>query len=176
MRDERKGLGCLFLILGSQKGAGGVTFPYSRHFTHNAQRLMDPHIYIVEDHGVMRRALGEFISNETNLILEGAGESGEQALEELTPEVDLVLVDTRLPEMNGIALIEELKRLRPDLKCLMLSGHDEETYVEQALDAGACGYVVKGNPDEIPVAIQHVLNGEVYLSETLNVANSPEHQ
>ncbi len=130
---------------------------------------MATQIYIVEDHDVMRNALVDFIEGETSFEITGQAASAEQALEELREStVDLALVDTRLPEMNGIELVAELKTRQPDLKCMMLSGHDEETYVEKALEAGASGYVVKGNPDEISEAIHQVLEGEVYLSNRLS--------
>lgn len=132
-------------------------------------------IYIVEDHDVMRSALVDFIEGETSFEIAGQADSAEQALEELKETtVDLALVDTRLPEMNGIELVEKLTTRQSDLKCMMLSGHDEEAYVEKALEAGASGYVVKGNPDEIPEAIHKVLEGEVYLSNRLSGSGSFE--
>lgn len=127
---------------------------------------MATQVYILEDHDVMREALAEFITGETSFEVWGTAGSAEQALDDLAEasEVELVLVDTRLPEMNGIEFVTEINRQRPELKCVMLSGHDEETYVEKALEAGAKGYIVKGNPSEISIALERVLDGEVYLS------------
>lgn len=129
---------------------------------------MSTRIYIVEDHKIMRGALVQFIEDMPELEVAGAVETAEEALAQLDGEdVDLVLVDTRLPGMNGIELVGELKRRWPELRCLMLSGHSENTYYERALEAGAQGYVLKGDPDEIPAAIERVLGGGVYFSEPL---------
>lgn len=125
-------------------------------------------IYIVEDHAFMRAALVDFIEDLPDLQVAGAVETAEEALEQLSnASVDLVLVDVRLPGMDGIQLVDELTGQRSELRCLMLSGHGEEAYVEQALEAGAQGYLVKGNPDEIPEAIDRVLGGGAYFSESL---------
>ena len=125
-------------------------------------------IYIVEDHAVMRGALVDFIKSTPDFAVAGAVETAEEALDELErTTVDLVLVDTRLPGMDGIELVGELTRQYPKLLCIMLSGHSDRTYVKRALEAGAQGYVLKGNPDEIPEAIQCVLDGDTYCSEPL---------
>lgn len=67
--------------------------------------------------------------------------------------------------MNGIVLVTELKASHPRLRCLMLSGHQETTYAQRALAAGAQSYVAKGNPSELANAIEQVLAGDIYLSE-----------
>jgi DNA-binding NarL/FixJ family response regulator len=69
--------------------------------------------------------------------------------------------------MSGIDLVREMNERRPALRCLMHSGHGEASYVDQALQAGAWGYVLKGNPDELLTAIRHVICGEKYLSRIL---------
>lgn len=127
-------------------------------------------IYIVEDHTFMRQALVDFIEDVPDFHVHGAVETAEEALAELNGEattIDLVFIDTRLPGMDGIELVGELTRRWPTLRCLMLSGHGENSYVDRALKAGAQGYVLKGNPDEIPEAIRRVLDGESYLSAAL---------
>ena len=124
---------------------------------------MNARIYIVEDHAVMRGALADFLRSTPGLEVAGAAATAEEALEEIDGDaVDLVLVDTRLPGMGGIELVEELKGRWPGVACLMLSGHDDEAYVDRAKKAGAQGYLVKGKADEIPEAIQRVLAGEPY--------------
>lgn len=117
----------------------------------------------------MRRALEQFLDDLSDFEVGGATETAEAALQALngTANVDLALIDTRLPGMNGIELVKQLQARHPDLPCLMYSGHGETTYVEQALDAGARGYVLKGDPDELPTAIRRVLNGEQHLSAPL---------
>jgi two-component system invasion response regulator UvrY len=82
-------------------------------------------------------------------------------------EPDLVLIDVSLPGMNGIELARLLRQRQPMLRLAMLSGHSEKTHVIQALSAGAHGYIVKGNVDEVAPAIRQILRGEQYLSAGL---------
>lgn len=117
----------------------------------------------------MRRALANFIDLLPDFEVTGTAETAEEALDYFAEghEVDLVLVDTRLPEASGIEFVSALQERHPDVKCLMLSGHEERSYIDQALDAGAKGYIVKGKSDEIPEAIKAVLNGGTYMSPAL---------
>jgi DNA-binding NarL/FixJ family response regulator len=69
--------------------------------------------------------------------------------------------------MGGIELVAALREQRPEMRCLILSGHNEKSYVQRALAAGAQGYLLKGEPAEIENAITRVLSGEQYLSASL---------
>ncbi len=80
-----------------------------------------------------------------------------------------MLVDITLKERSGLDLIRELIQLFPGIKCLVLSMHDEAEYADRALRAGARGYVMKEDADEVIVqAIRHILNGEVYVSPVMS--------
>lgn len=130
-------------------------------------------VYLVEDHEVMREMIGEFLEGRAGLTVAGCAATAGAAFAELEAlHVELVLVDTSLPDMNGIELVRRLVDRRPDTLCLMYSGHGEAGYVERALEAGAKGYVVKGNPRELPGAIQQVLDGGTYLSRPLRNGES----
>jgi DNA-binding NarL/FixJ family response regulator len=134
---------------------------------------MPAQIYIVEDHAIMRQVLKEAIEKIPGLAVCGMATSGEEALAALVEiEADLALVDMSLPQMSGAELIGELHKQRPALYCLILSGHKESSYVEQALTAGARGYVLKGDPREIGEAIAQVLAGKIYLSKALKQPDS----
>ena len=125
-------------------------------------------VYIVEDHPELREVLGMLIEYEPALELCGSAATGEEALVQLVEaEAHVVLVDMFLPQMNGADLIMELQTQWPDLRCVVLSGHADISYVERALAAGARGYILKGNPDEVLEAIQHVMAGGIYLSPLL---------
>lgn len=131
---------------------------------------MQANIYLVEDHPLMLRMTSEFINRMPDLQVCGTAATAQDALTHLpTAAVDLVLVDVSLPDMDGIHLVSELRSRRPDLRCLMLSGHQEQSYVERALAVGACGYIAKGNPLELVDAIRRVLKGESYLSQALRI-------
>lgn len=125
-------------------------------------------VFVVEDHPVMRDMLTEFLSLEGNIEVAGAVASAEAALEHFPePVPDLVLIDMSLPGMSGIELVKQLQSQQPGLRCAMLSGHGERHYVEQAFDCGACGYILKGEPDELTQAIQRIITGHRYVSQEL---------
>lgn len=122
-------------------------------------------IFIVDDHELMREMLVLYTTREADLELCGLARSGEEALESIASSTcDLALLDVAMPGMSGIELARILRERQPELKCLMLSGHAEQSYVRGAMEAGACGYVMKGNPAAILTAIRQVLRGGVYLS------------
>lgn len=122
-------------------------------------------LMLVEDHAVMIESLSFLLSRVQGLTITATATSAEAALAKL-PEiaVDLVLIDVSLPQMSGIELIACLQKQHPELLCLVLSGHDEPIYVQQALAAGARGYVQKDQPITLLDAIPRVLAGEVYIS------------
>lgn len=123
-------------------------------------------VYLVEDHDVMREMIEEFLESRAGLTVVGCAATAGVAFAELEGlDVELVLVDTSLPDMSGIELVRRLLERRPGTRCLMYSGHEETFYVERALEVGAKGYLVKGHPRELPDAIQQILNGGTYLSQ-----------
>ncbi len=121
-------------------------------------------IFIVEDHDIMSEMLREYIKDVPGLAVCGAAATGEAALEALealpAAQADLVLVDVSLPEMSGIDLVRTLHARWPNLPCLMLSGHREAAYVKRAREAGASGYVLKGDPHKLTQAIQNMRTGK----------------
>lgn len=125
-------------------------------------------IFIVEDHEFVRSSLNALIEREADMRVSGEAESGEAALETfLRADSDLIMIDVSLPGMSGIDLIGLLLERYADLPCLMLSGHSERGYVEEAFNAGACGYMVKWNVEDLPNAIRKVVAGERYLGSEL---------
>jgi len=127
-------------------------------------------VFIVEDHTLLRTTLRDFLLDEPDLQVVGDAGSAETALEALEGLAhcapDVVLVDVSLPGMSGIEFVKRLARLHPHVACVMLSGHGETDDVEDALAAGARGYVVKGSSDEVPAAIRTVLAGDRHVSFT----------
>jgi DNA-binding NarL/FixJ family response regulator len=128
-------------------------------------------IFFVEDHPLTLEVVRDFISAMSDLHMCGESSSAEEALEILDVTApDLVLVDTALAGMNGIDFVAEVQKRWPGLPCLMLSGYGHEHYVARALNVGARGYVLKGDPSELPQAIRSVLEGGRYLSPELPVS------
>ena len=105
---------------------------------------MSYRILIVEDHPVMREAYVSVLSMEPGIDLCGAVASAEDALVALDSLVcDLLVTDYALPGMTGVDLVRRLHEERPELPTLVISGHEEDVFVREALHAGAVGFLTK---------------------------------
>lgn len=129
---------------------------------------MPHHVFIVEDHPLMRTMLTKYVAELPDLTVCGSVRTAEEALDHLPGSAHVVLVDLSLPGMSGIELIRRIKDRWPHLGCLVCSGHDEASYVERSLSAGADGYVAKGSPSELAAALQCLRRGDTYLSASLH--------
>lgn len=131
---------------------------------------------MVDDHPIVRQGLAQLIDREPDLAV--CGEAGEargalQAIAAAKP--DILILDISLAGPDGIELLKNIRLRDPDLPVLVLSIHDESTYAERALRAGANGYIMKQEATEkVLVAIRRILSREVYVSE--RVANRMLHQ
>ena len=105
-------------------------------------------ILLVDDHALVRRGVRLILEQEPDLSVVGEAGDGAEALALLrTLEVDLVVLDIAMPRMTGLQAAAELQRRRPELKILILSVHDNEQYLFEALRVGASGYVLKTAAD-----------------------------
>lgn len=132
-------------------------------------------LVLAEDHPTMREALQALLNAESDFALIGSAENGRQAVEmarNLAP--DVLLMDIGMPLLNGLEATRMILETTPRAKILMLSGHEEDAYVERALALGASGYVVKKSAfDLLPDAIRAVHIGDFmplpnYSSVTLH--------
>ena len=125
-------------------------------------------VFLVEDHPLMRETIARLVTAQGDLEVIGTAGTATEALRAV-PEAapDLVLVDLSLPDLSGNQLIEELVGTVDGLVALVVSGHDEALYADAAIRAGARGFVMKDDPDEIIAAIRVVLSGETYRSDRL---------
>lgn len=125
-------------------------------------------ILLVEDHAGFAKALLNMLGQNQELKVVGVAQDAEEALRLLQElKVDLVLVDFSLPDMTGVELLEKLHHTYPDLHCAILSGHLLPQHARRALATGARGYLIKDDPMGILTGIQHILKGEIYVSEEL---------
>ncbi|OAV44565.1 response regulator transcription factor [Lewinella sp. 4G2] len=126
-------------------------------------------IVLVDDHALVRDGIKSLLEDAENLEVIGeAGDGAAGVLEVTRKQPDLVILDIRMPKMNGIEAVRELKRLGSPVRCLMLSMHDSEEYVLQSIDAGAHGYLMKdANRDEFLKAIHTIMAGDRYFSGDL---------
>ena len=124
---------------------------------------MTTRIFVLEDHASMRDTLVSFVSGLADTEVCGSAATAEDALLQFSDaKADLVLIDISLPGMSGLDFLREAKQRWPQLRCLVLSGHDETAYLWRAFSLGALGFVAKGNADELKIAIGCVLRGETY--------------
>ena len=126
-------------------------------------------VLLVDDHNLVRRGFRRLLEDESDIVVAGEagdGENGVRLAASLHP--DVIVMDSALPGMNGLQATREILRNHPESKVLMLSMHSEETWVHQALAAGAKGYVLKNAMDlDLAAAIRRVANGEIVLDADL---------
>ena len=122
-------------------------------------------ILVADDHLVFRMGLKTILSTEPDLCIVGEANSGEATVENfkrLRP--DVVLLDMRMPNGDGISTLEQIRALQPDAHILILSSHGTEEEVYAAIRAGATGYLIKDvDQEELIAAIRHVSTGQSYL-------------
>jgi DNA-binding NarL/FixJ family response regulator len=123
----------------------------------------------VDDHPIVRQGLGLLINREPDLAVCGEAEDAPSALQRMaSAQPDLMVIDISLDGPDGLELLKTIRLKEPILPVLILSMHDESTYAERSLRAGANGYIMKQEATErVLVAIRRILEGKVYLSERL---------
>ncbi|MGY5352296.1 response regulator transcription factor [Wenyingzhuangia sp. IMCC45533] len=123
-------------------------------------------ILLVDDHLLVRNGLRSLLESEPNFTVIGEGTNGQEGVDltlELKP--DILIIDVRMPIMNGIEAVAKLTELQTATKSIILSMHDSEEYILKAISAGASGYLLKDtNKDEFVKAISNVHNGGKYFS------------
>src|SRR5215469_7441197 len=126
-------------------------------------------VLIVDDHPVVRAGLASLLRRQDGLKLTGAAHSGEEALELLKrAPVDVLLLDLRMPSINGIDLLNLLKAQENQPRAIILSSYEFEEEIYQAVKAGARGYLSKNAPrEEIVAAIEAVASGGTYFPERI---------
>ncbi len=123
-------------------------------------------IVLADDHNLMRSGLKALLSGMPGVEVVAEATNGREAVELVnSTNPDVVLMDIGMKELNGIEAAALIARDRPSVRVIMLSMHDTQDFVLQALKAGAVGYVLKdAAPLELEFALQAVTNGETYLS------------
>ena len=122
-------------------------------------------ILVADDHALVRSGLRKVLDTQPDLRVVAEAQDGAEAVERaLADEVDLAILDVSMPRLTGIQAAAQLQRERPELRVLMLSMHDSEQLLFEALKAGASGYVLKSGADkDIVDAVRAAMLGESFL-------------
>jgi two-component system response regulator NreC len=123
-------------------------------------------VVVVDDHTLIRQGIVGLLDSQADIEVIAQGGTGQEGIAlaaELHP--DVVLMDVSMPGMSGLAAAREIKARQPEVAVLILTIHDREDYLYQALRAGASGYVLKGaDVNDLLAALRSAHRGEVYLS------------
>ena len=126
-------------------------------------------ILIAEDHKTVRTGLKMIIDAESDMKVVGEASNGREAInlaQELQP--DVIVMDVSMPELNGLVAAAKLKRIAPAIKILTLTRHSDKAYLQELMQAGISGYVLKqSESEEMLRAIRVVADGGKYLDPAI---------
>jgi len=131
--------------------------------------MMRTRVLLADDHGLIRQGLKSLLEGQGFQVVGEASDGHEavRAAEKTHP--DVAILDIRMPVLNGVDATRELKKSSPKTKIIILTQHDENQYVTEALQAGAKGYVLKSQgAEDLVHAIREVCRGAVYLSPSIS--------
>ena len=123
-------------------------------------------ILVADDHGIVRTGIKLLLENQPDIDVVAEAADGIEAIEQaLAAHPDLCILDVGMPRMTGLQAARGIRAHMPDVRVLMLSMHDDERYLFEALKAGASGYVLKREADQDLVgAVRAVGRGEAFLT------------
>jgi two-component system, NarL family, nitrate/nitrite response regulator NarL len=153
------------LTLGKMNQSGIFSFLKPK-----SSKAMSVRILLVDDHAILLDGVKNLLDKEEGIVVDGLAADAHKALEFLQQhEVDIVVTDFHMPGMDGLSFVHTLRRIKPALKIIVLSMHDETHLVKEILRAGVHGYVLKKDTHkELLKAIREVHAGRVYLSNDIN--------
>src|ERR1700747_2605682 len=132
---------------------------------------MPTRLLLADDHALIRQGLKALLEKQGFQIVSEASD-GQEALRSVEKtQPDVAIIDISMPILNGIDAARELKKSAPKTKIILLTQHDEDQYVTEALRAGVKGYVLKSQAaDDLIHAIREVCKGSVYVSPSISRA------
>jgi DNA-binding NarL/FixJ family response regulator len=126
-------------------------------------------VLLADDHDILREGLKALLTIQGGVEIVGEATTGRQAVElaeRLVP--DVVLLDLSMPELDGLEVCRRIRAHQPQVRVLILTMHEREDYLHQALEAGASGYLVKRSAAaELRLALRAVAQGETFLSPSV---------
>jgi len=129
---------------------------------------MSIRVLVADDHEVVRTGLARMLDG-SDIVIVAEAENGEQAVEQtMQHNPDVVLMDIRMPEGDGLVALEKIRASKPDVRIVMLSTYDNPTYVARSAALGAADYVLKDSGrDELIAAIKRAASGESPAEDSL---------
>jgi DNA-binding NarL/FixJ family response regulator len=123
-------------------------------------------VLIADDHGIVRSGLRLLLDRQSDMEVVAEAEDGVEAIEKVISEKpEVAILDVSMPRMTGLQATHEIKKQAPDTQVLILSMHDDERYLFEALRAGAAGYVLKRAADQdLLDAVRAAARGEPFLT------------
>lgn len=130
---------------------------------------MTVRVLVVDDHPVVRSGLRALLEGQDGLEVVGEAADGAQALVAVAQDPpDVVLLDLRMPVLDGVAVIDRLRETHPGVRALVLTTYDADVDIVRALEAGATGYLLKDAPrEELFRAVRVAARGEPVLAPTV---------
>ncbi len=127
-------------------------------------------IVLADDHVLVRKGIKSMLEQDTQIRVVGEAGNGQEALEKAKAlKPDILVLDIRMPELNGLEAAAQLSGYAPGTRAVILSMHDSEEYVVQALRTGAHGYLLKDtDKEEFIRALKQVHGGHKYFSGTVS--------
>lgn len=126
-------------------------------------------VLIADDHSMVREGLKQLIELEDDIeVIAQAGDGKETIKKIFEYEPDIVLLDINMPIMNGLEVLEELKKMKKEVDVLLLTIHNEVEYLYRAVEIGVEGYVLKDSESDVLIkAIRSIHSGESYIQPNM---------
>lgn len=126
-------------------------------------------VLLVDDHTLFREGIRSLLESQPDIKIISEAEDGHTAVKmALDLEPDLMLMDITMPLLNGLDCAQKIKRKKPDIQILILTMHENEEYIRNALAFGASGYILKdASAEELITAVRSVHRGELVLSPAI---------
>jgi DNA-binding NarL/FixJ family response regulator len=125
--------------------------------------MTDITVLIVDDQRLIREGIASLLAIQEGIEVVGTAVNGQQAIERAQEcQPDVILMDVRMPVMDGVAATTKIRRRLPDCQVLMLTTFDDEEYIIKALQAGASGYLLKDIPAEDLAQAVHLAHAGIY--------------
>ena len=126
-------------------------------------------VLIIDDHPIIREGITRVLNATSDFKVSGEASNGQEALKMIYQnQYDVIILDVVMPGRNGLEFLEEIKKINPGLRVLMISAYSEKRYALRAIKAGASGYITKDSAGkELVKALTKILAGGVYISTAI---------